>query len=179
MSTLTISKNSLFMRFFLWAWDVDPANLNICKLFWGTVLFPFAFCTWKMANRFFPKITILYLMGGGSCMVAFIFFHRMGLLFAGSLWLLCALLSIIFGKKVVASLDKKTAAAKAEQKLARVTASGSWVGEKFGDVLYYIVTFFTTAYETRPGQIMSNFFHVVCEYLRGLREQTCVRVKVS
>lgn len=35
-----LPESGWYIRFFLWTWNASPQNLNICKLFWGTVFLP-------------------------------------------------------------------------------------------------------------------------------------------
>ena len=57
---VTISRKNWYMRFFIWAWDVEsPQTLNLCKLFWGTLflpLFPLSFGVYKTNHTVFGFI---------------------------------------------------------------------------------------------------------------------------
>lgn len=43
MKTIELDRNSLLLRFYSWLWEIDPKKANLCKLFWGIVLFPIGF----------------------------------------------------------------------------------------------------------------------------------------
>lgn len=80
MRTLTtISRGSLFLRLFLWGWEVNPEKLNICKLFWGTLLFPVAFLQSKKVYRFIPRVTFFYMTGA-------VLFAVLGLWWEAIIW---------------------------------------------------------------------------------------------
>lgn len=75
MSTLTISHKSLYIRLFLWVWQVNPDKLDICKLFWGTLFLPIGYyvsmlttekpgITFKRLGYLFMPIVILDLLEG-------------------------------------------------------------------------------------------------------------------
>lgn len=36
--TITMSRESRILRFYLWVWGADEQKISICKLFWGTIL---------------------------------------------------------------------------------------------------------------------------------------------
>jgi hypothetical protein len=70
MSTLKISKDSRFVRAFVWLWEVEkPQELTLCRFFWGTVFFPFAMCsTASSIGRFIPRISLWFAMVGCLCL---------------------------------------------------------------------------------------------------------------
>lgn len=37
MHTWTFDADSKIIRFYLWLWKADPANIDFCRLFWGYV----------------------------------------------------------------------------------------------------------------------------------------------
>ena len=50
---LTISAHNRYIRFFLWAWQAEIRDLNLCTLFWGTLFLPIALVTWwPISQRF-------------------------------------------------------------------------------------------------------------------------------
>lgn len=80
MRTLTISKDSLYIRWFLWIWKANPEKLNICKLFWGTLLFPMAFLSTGNLVFFIPCSTLFWWVAAIAVIVA------LDWRFAGGLW---------------------------------------------------------------------------------------------
>ncbi len=63
MITLTISRKSLFLRFFLWVWSADPEKLDGCKLFWGTIFSPVALALKQRIYHFVPGLSLFYFFG--------------------------------------------------------------------------------------------------------------------
>ena len=60
MKTLSISKTSIYLKVFCWMWKTDIKKLNICKLFWGTLFFPFALFQRDSGNLVVGFLYVLY-----------------------------------------------------------------------------------------------------------------------
>ena len=57
---LKISASNRYIRFFCWAWRTKPSNLNICRLFWGTLFMPVTAMTWfpLVGNVRIPRMIV-------------------------------------------------------------------------------------------------------------------------
>lgn len=61
--TVTVDRNSWWMRFYCWLWDADADNADFCKLFWG----------YLFAIPFLIILPFLYLIKGIGIVLKFIF----------------------------------------------------------------------------------------------------------
>ena len=180
MRTLTISKNSLYLRFFLWLWEANPEKLDICKLFWGTLFFPIALIQFKKVYRFIPRVTFFYMIGTvlfvalASWTVAIMWFvFAIGCAIYGYITMWRKQRLIVFRPCMVERRKEK------EHVLSRVTRRGSvvmdWILE------YTIGLAIDLAYDvvdSRAGQCIDGFFGVIAEYIRAAKKRSCIYVRV-
>ena len=173
MRSLTIAGNSLYMRIFLWAWPVNPATLNICKLFWGTILFPVAFCnfTWKI--RGVPRISYLYAGLG-------VVFAIYGAYIGAALFLVAAIIIA-----VVAYFVKFKQKDRLEQKdrlaitTGRASTVADWIANWIDEhILNPTFDLADNVHDSRVGEKLGGFFSIVRAYYRSLKERTCLKVEV-
>ncbi|MBI4095077.1 MAG: hypothetical protein HY435_02715 [Candidatus Liptonbacteria bacterium] len=173
MRTLTISRSSLFLRFFQWVWGVNPEKLNICKLFWGTLLFPVAFLQFKKAYRFIPRSAFFYVVGA-------VFSAALGLWkIAISYFLLGAGFAVVGYITMQRSRSVAERREEKERVLSRITGRGSVFGEWVFD--HTIGLIFDIAYHasySRAGQHVGGFFAVISEYVRAIKQRLCPLIRV-
>ena len=177
MRTLTISKNSLFLRFFLWVWETDPEKLNICKLFWGTILFPVAFLRFKDAYRFIPRITFFYMAGA-------VIFVALGKWAEAIVWVVLAVGSGVFGYAIMRQRSQSITERREEKEraLSNLTGRGTVVWEWIED--HTIGWLLDLAYgyherDSRVGQHIGGFFGVISEYAHSAKQHLCLLVRVK
>lgn len=180
---LTIKKNSLFVRIFMWGWNVEPDNLNICKLFWGTLFFPITLMhPGKKTYRYVSRLTTFYFAGG----VIFTVLMAMNIchvLLAIEYYLFAALFLVINYKE-----DNKKPKEELNEKLSRLTERGSGVVERIFDnsvvewilnhTLYALFDFIDNVRSSGANRQIKGLFSMVAMYLRALKQKTCVNVKV-
>ena len=174
MRTLTISKNSLFLRFFLWVWETNPEKLNICKLFWGTILFPVAFMSsTKKAYRFIPRITFFYMAGA-------VIFAALDKWAEAIVWFVFAVAFVFFGYAISQSITERRA--EKDRALSNLTGRGTVVWEWIED--HTIGWLLDLAYgyherDSRVGQHIGGFFGVISEYAHSAKQHLCLLVRVK
>jgi len=163
MRTLTIAGSSLYMRIFLWVWPVDPVTLNICKIFWGTVLFPVAFCSfgWKMWG--IPRVSYLYV---GLAIV----FGVLGAYVSAALFVIIAV-----GAAVIVRFKRSEEKDLLAESTGRAGATAEWIGERIFD---HIFDFVDNARDSRVGERLAGFFSVAAAYYRSVKERSCLKVDV-
>jgi hypothetical protein len=69
--TNSISRSSLYFRFFSWAWGIEKERvfyISLCRLFWGTIFFPLAvvgyYISWFAIVWFAISVISLYFSHG-------------------------------------------------------------------------------------------------------------------
>ena len=161
------------MRFFLWVWEATPEKLNICKLFWGTILFPVAFLQFKKAYRFIPRITFFYMVGA-------VLFAALDLWGAAITWFVLGVGFSIGG--YVTMRRSQSAAERREEKeraLSEITGRGSAVGEWiFDHTLGLVLDLACDVADSRVGQRVGGFFAVIGEYARATKKRLCPLIRV-
>ena len=173
MRTLTILRSSLFLRFFLWGWEANPEKLNICKLFWGTFLFPVAFLQFKKAYRFIPRITFFYMIGA-------VLLAALGLWGAAVIWFVfgagCAVCGYIIMRRSQSAAERRE---EKERALSEITGRGSAVGEWiFDHTLGLVLDLACDVADSRMGQRVDGFFAVIGEYARATKQRLCPLIRV-
>ena len=169
MKKIRLSGNSRFVRLFVWWWEANPEQLNICKLFWGTLFFPIALCNFESAYRFVPRIAVFYAIGAPVFML-------MGMWFAGFSWLIVAALFAALG--YAESRQHQNAATRREAKsrrLAKAAEFGSRFGDKLGDT---VVPVLARVFESRLFARADGFFAMIGGYMRALKARTCPQVEI-
>ncbi len=170
MGTLTIAKNSRFMRFFLWVWKVDPSTLNICKLFWGTLFFPIGLLRPTAARigagvNFFAAAlnlaTVAYRITEGH-------FSHITMINAIiiPINIVCGMFCLSIGKM------------SRERKLGVVTSTSTIFDRLFDRFLGRPADFISDVCGNVGESRVAGWMAVVVHYVHSVKERTCLSVRV-
>jgi hypothetical protein len=167
---LTIKKDSLYVRWFVWAWNANPEKFNICKLSWGTIFFPVAFMSYKREFRVVPRLAILYLMVAATGAMA----HWWAILIPFTVAAI-GMVALSAGSLLFAHKHK----AAPEQALTKVTYEGSRAADWLAD--HVLVPVFDTTdelVESEAGRMIGGFIGVVVEFIKATKKHYCPHVRV-
>ena len=189
MSTLTISHDNVWLRFFLWAWEVNPNRLNICKLFWGTVFLPVGIFFVKESKRPFyclsplAAIWLTCLVIPSLCLGAYIG------TFTYSMLVLCSMLyNYTRRDKIAKKCDLQEEKAKArkaelEAKDYQLSERTEKILDKVLGPLIWLINFIMETFErfswTRPGERITGLFSLCFHFIKSMKQKTCLFVKVE
>jgi len=173
VSTLTISRNSLFLRLFLWVWEANPEKLNVCKLFWGTLFFPVAFLQFKRIYRFIPRITIFYMLGA-------VLLAALGLWISAIIWSFGGVIFAIGGYVAMwRSQGADDRRKEKEQALSKITGRVSVVVDWILDhTLGLVFDFADDVSCSMAGRRIGGFFGVIGEYIHATKQRLCPLIRV-
>jgi len=178
MSTLVIHHESLYLRFFLWVWGIGTEQLNACKLFWGTVFFPFGiFATnkrrviaYSILALFYTLLAVVSLMNGSWILATF--------------WLFFGVLDVFFSCMFHQGLpeDERSAV------LSKITERGSeafaGIVGAIAETIFDIEERFNLVDHTRDLvdapviRRINGFFSLAREYERSFKKRFCPEVRV-
>ena len=172
---MTVSKSSLYMRLFLWAWGADPEKLNICKLFWGTIFLPLAFFREKPVWGFVPRETILYSLLAPLIAVLGYPGFATGMFLAGVLFFLVFVLwTKLKGPKKQSEDEKQQG--KVNQDLSEVTSFGSSLAERFLGRLFRVIY---AVLMLPPLCYIGGIVGIVRDYSYAVKERLCLEIQVE
>lgn len=109
----TISRKAWFVRFYLWLYQADSTNMNLCKLFWGLFWAPLALTLLVLYEFFSALIIVFFLLVlplgslvGSLAGLMSILLGRSGIEFLILAFLLLLLYptSLLFGKQLEAKM---------------------------------------------------------------------------
>jgi hypothetical protein len=185
MSTLTISHKNIWLRVFLWAWEVNPDKLNICKLLWGTVFLPVGIIFVKESKRPFYFLSPAAAIWLSCLFVPSLCFGAYTFAFTVFLFVLCSLAYNYVRRDAIArKCDRQ------EAKATALKASGHPFGELtesildkiFAPLIWLIVFMVETAERfswTNPGGRITGFFSLCYHFVKSTKQKTCLFVKVE
>ncbi|MBI3589516.1 MAG: hypothetical protein HY093_03865 [Candidatus Liptonbacteria bacterium] len=155
-------------------WEADPEKLNICKLFWGTILFPLAFLRFRKVGHFIPRITLFFLVGAGLCAMLGLWAATCACLIDGAIFTI--IYSIVVGiRQTVAERQVEK-----ESTLSTITRRGSMIGQWISDhTIGPIFEIVWNAEHSQTGQKVGGFFAVIGEYVRPAKQRFCPLIRVN
>ena len=165
---LTIPRNSLFMRVFLWAWCTNPKKVNLCTLVWGILLFPITLVWLAKGYRFIPRTAFAFAVLAlpyaaiGRWGVA-LYFLGLGIIITVVYWMT----NVPIGN----------------EKLERVL---SWVTEHMSEGAGWILnhvpgevfSFLGKMQNLLAATHLAQFFAFIGTYVRATKERTCLLVQI-
>jgi hypothetical protein len=189
MGTLTISRNNIGLRFFLWAWEADPDKLNICKLLWGTVFLPVGIFFAKESSRPFYYLSRL----AASWLTCIVIPSLCLGIYDGALAVFMLVLFSIFYNYVRRDAiarkcdlqDAKNEAEKAklETEEYRFSERTERILDKIFNPIFWLIGLVGDAFErfswTKPGERITGFFSLCYYFIKSAKQNTCLLVKVK
>lgn len=174
MTTITIHQNSLFLRFFLWVWGTDPERLNVCKLFWGSIFFPFGILFASNKRR-----VVTYAMIGAFYVLLTIHFFAEGSLIYAVACLFWAIVYTLLTCVFHQSLDTNERG----RVLSKITEHGSAI---MGNCLEGVASIFDRVAdydereENEPAEhSIKGFFSLVREYMHSAKRRWCPLIRIQ
>lgn len=163
MGSLTISSDSRFLRFFLWVWKADPATLNLCKLFWGTILLPLFPIVLLIRTDTHPLPKAAVFIVCGVCGVI-----------SGVWW--AAVLNFLAGMSQIIEFLRQKFPQKSRF-LSIISRYLEWIVD---NSLGRLIGFLGGVYydKVEPSRHITSFFSMCRLYLRSAKERVCPRIQV-
>lgn len=181
MRSLTISKKSLLLRFFLWAWEADQTKLTICKLFWGTIFLPVAFLNSETFHGFLLRLALFYMVGAPL-------FAITGLRVTAIIWLVYGILfaacGYIFMRRYPKTAERHKEHKEKERLLSALSCRSSavvdWILEHTFGTMFFGIVFnsFANAMDSRTSRHIGSFFSVIGAYVRAAKQRFCPLIQI-
>lgn len=198
MRTLKISRNNIGLRFFLWVWGAKPSKLNVCKLFWGTVFLPLGFFV-KESNRPFYYLSSLAAIWLVCIAIPSILLGKYFATIAICLLISCSLLYNYVRREAIAKkCDQQEAENKTldeenkirEMQIMETIESGEHIfserTERILEIIFYpifrvcscAIDVYERFYSTKHGKQITGLLSLFYHFLKSVKQNTCLLVKV-
>ena len=199
MKALTISHESIGLRFFLWTWEADPNRLNVCRLFWGTFFLPAGFFIKKSHRPFhcLSPLSAFYLTG---MVIPGICFGYYGFAIVSFLFFLGSMLYIYVRREAIAKkCDQQEARIRASDEEDRVYEAELKAKIELGERIFserterileiiftppfwlanFVIEVYEKFYDTRPGERIVGFLSLSYYFLKSVKQKTCFLIVVE
>lgn len=191
MGTLKISHKNFLLQLYLWAWEVDPDKLNVCKLIWGIVFLPIGVLgkNKKRPFHYLSPVAAAWLM----CL--FIPSLWLGKYASASVFIVLALCSVIYNyvrrEAIIKKCEQQEAKYKAEKanweaEKAKREAEDDRFSPRTERILlallspiFWAIDIFDGFSSTRSGSKITGFFSLCYHFVRSKKQKTCLLIEIE
>jgi hypothetical protein len=183
-----MSHKNIGLQFFVWAWEVNPSKLNVCKLFWGTVFLPLGFFSKKRQRPFYclSPLAAVWL----TCLaIPSLFLGRYTSAIALFLLVLCSIFCNYLRRETIAKrcnqeeVKLRELEAKKEMDDCHFSARTERILDIIFNPIFWIIALaLETAekfYRTRPGEQITGLLSLFYYFLKSVKQRVCLPVKIE
>lgn len=176
MQELTISRRSYFLRLFLWSWDANPNNLNICGLFWGTIFLPAVLLGRLLTTPVFSGFSLMPIVLTCYSVYLAVDKHWFDSAYLGGIGLFFAFIEH-------SRYKKKKLGPEVAEVVAGATSQASDRGESWFEwivvlSLALVFDFFDTASYSKFGRRLHGPLSITRAYFRARKKRYCTNIRV-